>query len=275
MDLRKAELTWRADHYELCLTMDTGQVNSPLKEDGQAAGVDLGEVNIAAVATEAGDTLVVSGRALRSVKQLRNKRHAALTSRIDRCKPGSKRQRKLVQGKRRASAKLRRQQRDILHKASRQVVEFCQAHDVRAIAVGDVRAVQDGVDLGKHANQKISQWPHGQFVQYLSYKAKRYGIWVEQIPEDYSTRTCSCCSSVKAHAPRGRVYACPGCGAVIHRDVNGACNICSRACHGMYGGVQARTIMYLRPLWRSRAFETGRGRLSDGCLEISPRTPAL
>jgi UDPglucose 6-dehydrogenase len=35
------------------------------------------------------------------------------------------------------------------------------------------------------------------------------------------------------------------------------------------------TILYLRPLWRSRAFETGRGRLSDGCLAIPPRTPVL
>lgn len=275
MDFCKAELTWRADHYELCLTMNTGIENPLLKESGQVAGVDLGEVNIAAVATEAGDALVVSGRALRSVKQLRNKRHAALTSRIDRCKPGSRRHRKLVKSKVRASAKLRRQQRDILHKASRQVVEFCQANDVRAIAVGDVRDVQDGVDLGKNANQKISQWPHGQFVQYLSYKAKRYGIRVEQIPEDYSTRTCSCDGSVKDHAPRGRVYACPGCGAVLHRDVNGACNICSRARYGSYGRVQARTTMYLRPLGQSRAFETGRGRLSDCCSEISPRTPAL
>ena len=56
MDLCKAELTWRADHYELCLTMDTGIENPLLKESGQVAGVDLGEVNIAAVATEAGDT---------------------------------------------------------------------------------------------------------------------------------------------------------------------------------------------------------------------------
>jgi putative transposase len=208
-EIRKIELTWRADHYELCLTIDTGLEDPPEKEHGQVAGVDLGEVNIAAVATEAGDTLVVSGRALRSVKRLRNKRHASLSSRIARCKPGSKRQRKLMRSKARASARLRRQQRDMLYKASRQVVEFCQASDVRVIAVGDVREVQDGVDLGKHANQKISQWPHGQFVQYLSYKAKQYGMRVEQIPEDDSTRTCSCDGTVKDHAPRGRVYACP------------------------------------------------------------------
>jgi putative transposase len=256
-DIRMAELTWRADHYELCLTIDTGIVNPPRKQIGQVAGVDLGEVNIAAVATEAGDALVVSGRALRSVKRLRNKRHAAMDSLISRCKPGSKRYRRLMKSKARASAKMYRQQRDILHKASHQVVEFCQANDVKEIAVGDVRHIQEGVDLGSKANQKVSQWPHGQFVKYVAYKSAAYGIRAGYIPEDYSTRTCSYCGLVKNSAPRGRVYVCPGCGAVIHRDANGASNICSRARHGSYGFVQVQTIMYLRPLWRSRAFDTG------------------
>jgi putative transposase len=265
-DIRKVELTWRADHYELCLTIDTGLVNPPCKQTGQIAGVDLGEVNIAAVVTEAGNALVVSGRALRSVKRLRNKRHAALDSLISRCKPGSKRHRRLVKSKAKASAKMYRQQRDILHKASRQVVEFCQANDVKEIAVGDVRDIQDGVNLSTNSNQKISQWPHGQFVQYVAYKSARYGMKTGYIPEDYSTRTCSCCKRRRKNAPRGRVYACPRCGAVIHRDVNGGSNICSRARYGSYGRVQAQTIMYLRPvcvqctgrpLGRSRAFDMG------------------
>jgi putative transposase len=256
-DTRKVELTWRAGHYELCLTIDTGMMNPPRKQTGQMAGVDLGEVNIAAVVTEAGAALVVSGRALRSVKRLRNKRHAALDSLISRCKPGSKRHRRLVKSKAKASAKMYRQQRDILHKASRQVVEFCQAHDVKSIAVGDVRDVQDRVNLNTNSNQKISQWPHGQFVKYVAYKSAEYGMRTGYIPEDYSTRTCSCCKRKRKNAPRGRVYACPRCGAVIHRDANGASNICSRARYGSYGSVQVQTIMYLRPLRRSRAFDTG------------------
>lgn len=256
-DICKAELTWRADRYELCLTIDTGMVNPPPKKSGQMAGVDLGEVNIAAVATEAGNVLVVSGRALRSVKRLRNKRHAALEALISRCKPGSKRHRRLKKSKAKASAKMYRQQRDILHKASRQVVEFCQAHDVKEVAVGDVRDVQDGVNLSTNSNQKISQWPHGQFVKYLAYKSAEQGMKADYIPEDYSTRTCSCCKRVAKHAPQGRVYVCPRCGAVIHRDANGASNICSRARYGSYGRVQVQTIMYLRPLGRSRAFDTG------------------
>ncbi len=253
----KVELTWRADHYELCLTIDTGLVNPPRKQIGQVAGVDLGEVNIAAVVTEEGDALVVSGRALRSIKRLRNKRHAALDSLISRCKPGSKRHRRLMKSKARASAKMYRQQRDILHKASRQVVQFCQTNEVKEIAVGDVRDIQDGVDLGSKTNQKISQWPHGQFVQYVAYKSAEYGMKAGYIPEDYSTRTCSYCKRKRKNAPRGRVYTCPRCGAVIHRDANGASNICSRARYGSYGHVQVQTIKYLRPLGRSRALDTG------------------
>jgi putative transposase len=258
VDICKAELTWRADHYELCLTIDTGLVNLLRKQVGQMAGIDLGEVNIAAVATETGDALVVSGRALRSVKRLRNKRHAALDSLISGCKPGSKRHRRLLKSKAKASAKMCRQQRDILHKASRQVVEFCHANDVKEIAVGDVRDIQDRVNLSTNSNQKISQWPHGQFVKYVAYKSAEYGMKTGYIPEDYSTRTCSCCKRRRKNAPRGRVYACPRCGAVIHRDANGASNIYSRARYGSYGHVHAQTIMYLRPLGRSRAFDTGR-----------------
>jgi putative transposase len=133
-----------------------------------------------------------------------------------------------------------------LHKASRQVVEFCRANDVKEIAVGDMRDVQDGVNLSKNSNQKVSQWPHGQFVNYIVYKSAEYGMQTGYIPEDYSTRTCSYCGLVKNNAPRGRVYVCSGCGAVLHRDANGAGNICSRARHGTYGFVQSNH-QYLDP----------------------------
>lgn len=48
-NLRRAELTWRADHYELCLTIDTGEELPPFPATGSAAspeevvaGIDLG-----------------------------------------------------------------------------------------------------------------------------------------------------------------------------------------------------------------------------------------
>ena len=42
-NVRRVELTWRADHYELCLTLDTGAALPPSLPAGAVAGVDLGE----------------------------------------------------------------------------------------------------------------------------------------------------------------------------------------------------------------------------------------
>jgi putative transposase len=248
LNLRRVEVTWRADHYELCLTIDTGETLPAPLPAGAVAGVDLGEVHIAAVTTTRRHALVLSGRQLRSCKQWRNKVHSLLQERLSRCQPGSRRAKRLLKRKAQVSAKLYRQQRDLLHQAARKVVDFCQAGGVSRIAVGDVRDIQTGVSLCKQTNQKISQWPHGQFVRYLREKAGRLGMVVEWIDEAYSTRTCSVSGHVRSTAPRGRRFRCAGCGARIHRDVNGSANICSKAVHGVYSKVQADTVKYLRPI---------------------------
>lgn len=202
--------------------------------------------NIAATVTETGAGQVINGRYLRSVHRLRHKRHTALNTRLAKCTPGSRRHQRLLKSKARASAAFYRQSRDVLHKAARKLVDFAHAEAVAHLAVGDVRDIADGTDKGRHQNQRMSQWAHGQFVGYVKDKARRYGISTEYIPEDYSTRTCSGCGRVKDHAPRGRVYTCAGCGAVLSRDGNGAANICSRYRYGAYGQVHLHSLTYLR-----------------------------
>ena len=213
-------------------------------------GIDLGEVNIAAVVTEGGHGLSITGRYLRSVKRLRNKRHAAYDRKMSKCQQESRRMKRLRRRKAQASVRFARQARDILHKASRQVVRFCQQHEVAHIAIGDVRDVADGPKKGHHQNQRLSQWVHGRFVRYVSYKGRALGMGTAYISEDYSTRTCSVCGHVRSSAPRGRVFVCPnpGCGAVVSRDGNGGANICSRARYGTYGKVQVTHLTYLRPV---------------------------
>src|SRR5947209_2004620 len=93
-DIRTAELLWRADRYELALTLDTGIRNPPVLRRVMTAGIDLGEVNIAAVVAETGQGVVITGRHLRSVKRLRNKRHAAYAGKMKTCSPGSRRMRR-------------------------------------------------------------------------------------------------------------------------------------------------------------------------------------
>ncbi|HEV8194357.1 MAG TPA: transposase [Ktedonobacterales bacterium] len=245
-NLQRAELTWRADHYELCLTIDTGEVLPPLPESlatsppsstasgaspettasavssEVVAGIDLGEVHIAAVTTTRRHAFMVTGRMLHACKQGRNRQQAILQEKLSRCQPGSRRAKRLQRRKAQSSAKRYRQQRDILHQAAKKVVDFCPQEDVTRIAVGDVRAIQTGVSLGKATNQKISQWPHGQFVRYLREKAARRGIALDWIDERYSTKTCSASGHVRASSPRGRQFRCPCCGARVHRGMSTA-----------------------------------------------------
>jgi putative transposase len=247
-NVRRVELTWRADHYELCLTLDTGASLPPPRMGGTVAGIDLGEVHIAAVTTTRRHALVVSGRMLRSCKQWWNKVHSLLQEKLSRCQVGSRRAKRLGKRKAQVSAKLYRQQREILHQAARKVVDFSAGEGVTRVAIGDVRDIQTGVSLGRRTNQKIAQWPHGQFARYVREKAARLGIQVDWIDESYSTKTCSQSGHVHGSAPRGRRFRCAGCGARLHRDVNGANNICSKAVYGRYAKVQADTVKYLRPI---------------------------
>jgi hypothetical protein len=150
--LRRAEVTWRADHYELCLTLDTGAALPPPLLAGAVAGIDLGEAHLAAGTTTCRHALVVSGRMLRSCTQWRNARrtkvHSRLQEQLSRCQPGSRRAKRLLQRKAEVSAQLYRQQRALLHQAARKVVDYCAQEGVTRIAVGDGRDIQTGVRLG-------------------------------------------------------------------------------------------------------------------------------
>ncbi|MFI5274827.1 MAG: transposase [Ktedonobacterales bacterium] len=117
-DIRRAELTWRADHYELCLTLDTGQALPAPRTPAEGevvAGVDLGEVHIAAITVTTGHALVLSGRFLRACKQGRNRVHSILQEKLSRCQRDSKRWRRLSKRRAEISAKVYRQQREVLH----------------------------------------------------------------------------------------------------------------------------------------------------------------
>ncbi|HEX8459375.1 MAG TPA: transposase [Pyrinomonadaceae bacterium] len=249
---RKAELVWRGgDHFDLCLCLreeiDIGFGGSE-SDRGRAAGVDLGEINVAAVVTEDGDGLIVNGRHLRSIKRLRNKRFAALNRCLNGCAKGSRRHRRLTRRKATVSARFSRQQRDYVHKASKSVIDFCSDAGVQRLAVGDVTSVKSGGSRGGVASQKITQWTRGKTYTYLREKGRRQGIEVERIGEEFSTRTCSACGTLRDKKLQGRTLDCGGCGASVPRDANAAANIASRHLRGRYGTVLVRKLKYLRPL---------------------------
>jgi putative transposase len=208
------------------------------------AAVDLGEIHPAA-ATDGTEAVVFTARQLRSVRQYTNKRLAELRSKQAHLAKRSRRWRKLQRRKSRFLAQQQRRARDIEHKVSRAVVDWAVERAVGTLALGDVRDVADGKRLNTKSQQKIGNWSHGKLRSYIEYKAQAAGIATELVDEHHTSQTCPQCG--QRHKPQGRVYRCPSCGFVGHRDAVGAANILSRCTTGEVGKVLPPQVKYRYP----------------------------
>jgi putative transposase len=101
---------------------------------GNHATVDLGEIHLAAVTTNTGRALIVTGRGIRSLKRQRNKRLGQLAKKYSRCKKYSRRWKKLHHAKNKVCKRSLRRVRDVRHNAIRQVIDFCTSSVVESAA---------------------------------------------------------------------------------------------------------------------------------------------
>ena len=254
----------KTSHYEWHCVVDEG-MEPILRTEGASAAVDMGEIH-PAVITEGNTALVISARELRSTGQGLAKALSMLDTRKAGMKRGSLRDRRLRKAKARRVAHAR--QHDILHKVSRAVVEDAVAAKAKEIILGDVRDMADGIEIGKHSNQKISRWPQGKLRSYIAYKALILGMetWLEEEPS--TTQTCPKCGSRKK--PSVRIYACGACGFVGHRDVVGASHILSRRLLGELGRVQVPGTLYRQPPSCRRAMRSRVRHRASSSLIVSP-----
>jgi putative transposase len=225
----------------------------PLPPPGEkVAAVDLGEIHPAA-ATDGEEGIVFTARALHCLSQNTNRRLAEIQARLSKKERHSRRYQCLMACKTRFLAQQKRRRRDMEHKVSRSVVEWAVEQEVGTLAIGDVRDVADGVNLGKQTNQRVSNWPHGKIRKYIEYKAEAAGIRIELVDEAYTSQTCPSCQH--RYKPRGRVYTCPACGFFGHRDIVGATNILSRYEYGAVGRIPASIspTKYRHPFWVMRS----------------------
>ena len=215
------KLVWN-DGYELHISIPTeGTQAAP----GVAqATVDLGEIHQAAVTTNTGAALVVSGRGIRTLKRGHNMALGQLAKKRKRCQKGSRRYRKLQAARRKVSARKRRQIRDLRHKGTRVVMAFCQQQGVGSLFVGHPNGVRTK-DSGRHHNQRMNQWEYGQDMAYLAYKSKLARIESFTGPERGTSSRCPVCGWKQK--VKGRNWRCrnPQCCFQGHRDVVGSINM--------------------------------------------------
>ncbi|WMT47884.1 MAG: transposase [Acidithiobacillus caldus] len=262
------KVVWNGVHNELHISLEeAGAEPAGIGATEKRATADLGQIHQAAVVTNEGEALVVSGRGIRSLKRLHSKQLGEIQKKRSRCTRGSRRWRKL--GKTRAKLTLRheRRVRDLRQKGTRQVVDFCKERGVEALFVGD----PDGVrrkNRGRHHNQRMSQWEYGKDISYLEQKSEKDRIVCFTGDERGTSSRCPVCGH--RHKPKGRNWRCKACGFVGHRDIVGAVNMHPIA----YGQVVPfpNGITYLRPgsLRRSSSPGTGLPQVNGGsCLAES------
>lgn len=236
------KLIWNRDHYEL-----HGNIEVPTEKKAtgdERATIDLGQIHQAAVTTSSGKGLIVSGRGIRSVKRDMNKMHGEISRKQKRCKKGSRRWWKLQHARNKRAGRCERQVRDLRHKGTRQVIDFCKLHEVGILYIGN----PDGVrrkNCGRHHNQRMSQWQYGEDLKYLRQKAFREGISSFSGTERGTSSHCPECGH--RMRPKGRWWKCTACGFQGHRDLVGSANMHPIAFDEKTRFPSLTDVTYLRP----------------------------
>src|SRR6266487_2245235 len=186
------------------------------------ATVDLGEIHLAAVTTNTEKGMIVTGRGIRSLKRQRNQQVGKIANKQARCKKYSRRWKRLQQAKNKQCRRAERRIRDLRHKATRKVIDFCVEQQVGPLFIGNPHGVRNE-NKGRHHNQRMALWEYGKDIDYLTHKAKAAHIMSATSSERGTSSRCPVCGHKQK--PKGRNWACRVCGFRGHRDLVGSVNM--------------------------------------------------
>jgi putative transposase len=256
--IKRIECCYNHQGLYLVMVYDDGKETPESKTVGQVAAIDPGEINAISSVSEAGDSLILPGRLLRSLHHYRNKELGSLQTSISKTQPGSLQRKKLLKAKRKLLDSMDAQILDTLHKISSQYVNWCLEHNIRQVIVGDVEGVQLHTRRGsknqrrsKKVAQKLSQWSFGRLYDLLEYKLLAEGITIEKVNEAYTTQTCPVCGKRNKCSSRNYKYEC-------HRDLHGASNILTWYLYREFKRLTLKQLKYLRIERKLRSLRSSR-----------------
>jgi putative transposase len=150
--IKEIECCWDHGLY-LAATYEDGQKAKAYKP-GSSVGVDLGEVHTIGAFCENGQALLITGRKIRSLHRLRNKKLAEIERRPSKCQRGSRQWKKYERVKQYVLSKSERQLRDALHKTTKQFVDWCLKQSAPDVYIGNVEGVQRNTRKKKRMSRK-------------------------------------------------------------------------------------------------------------------------
>lgn len=213
--IKKKRGKWIAD-----ITM-TVPKPKPVEQDG-VMGIDLG-IKVPAVA-------YVSGKGTRFFGNGRYQRHMRRRFYARRKKLQKARKGRAVK---KSQGKESRWMKNINHQLSRQIVNHAHEQGVGTIKIETLQGIRKGTTRtsrgasARKNNRMKNSWSFYQLTAFITYKAERLGIRVEQVDPAYTSQECPACG--ERNKAQDRTYVCAECGWMGHRDGVGAINISRRA----------------------------------------------
>ena len=107
-----------------------------------------------------------------------------------------------------------------LHRISNELVAEARDHDCSVIAFEELTDIRErtGASWGH-------KWAFNRLYEYVTYKAAEYGIKVEQVAPENTSRRCSTCGFTHPDNRENEDFECLKCGYENHADYNAAKNI--------------------------------------------------
>jgi putative transposase len=110
---------------------------------------------------------------------------------------------------------------DYLHRVSKEIVAEARRHGCTHIAFEDLEQIRERISDGK----KFQQWAFNELQRQVAYKADEYGIVVDTVEPQYTSRQCSTCGTTLEENREGQHFECLDCSYSVNADYNAAKNI--------------------------------------------------
>lgn len=201
-------------------------LDAPEPQGVLPVGIDLNETNALVAVNPDGETLFVSGKAVK----VANARSFKTRKRLQRKLATRKAERQDTHSVRRTLKRLGRKRsnrtRTFAQTAAKQLVQWAPAHAVLVFEALNIPQPKRGKIGGTSTRRRLSQWQRGLIRTAAESKAQEVGMAVAEVNPAYTSQNCSRCGLRgirKRHS-----FTCPSCGHTQHADINAAVNIRNR-----------------------------------------------
>lgn len=231
--------------------------------NGLTCGIDIGLNNLFAVAfsDQSKQSIIISGRPLKSINQYYNKKRADIQNKLGNYidKNGDKKQIKKSKRLYKLTTKRNNKINDYVHNSTKILVKKLKQNNVSRVVIGKNDYWKDEINIGKKNNQNFVSLPHARIIDVLKYKLELIGVEVILREESYTSK-CSLIDMepIKKHIKyignrieRGLFMSKDK--TLINADINGAGNILRKElpnafADGIEGLVVSPRVLKVQPL---------------------------